>query len=432
MSRACGFFTLLLLAATVSGAEGSFPYAAAVASSKAVVRSGAGAEFYETDKLAKGDEVEVHRHDSDGWCAIRPPAKSFSWVPARYLKVGTPDVPASVGVVEKRVASRIGSNLSAARSTISVYLEPGELVEIVEVVEGGSKPWYKISPPSGEFRWIHKRFLAADAVVNAGGEKEDRGSRIEEDTPKEETVAAAPKVEKKWTSKAASARLRGSDVSQKATPTPSSKPSAKASADKTKPEVASKTATATEKEKQKDAEPSITIQLIALNLRLASEVALEPRDWELAPLRDEVNKLLEAATLADDRSRAQVMLERIARFEDLRRRRHMIEGVASTTEAEKTLATKTEESKGEPIDNDPRFDGAGKLVTIHSNKPEAPQYALTDEANRVVMLISPSPGVNLQAHVGSHVGIRGIRGYSPDVDKPHLTAQRVTSLSRRQ
>ena len=44
------------------------------------VRSGPGENYYPTDKLKAGQEVEVYRHDPGGWYAIRPPKGSFSWV----------------------------------------------------------------------------------------------------------------------------------------------------------------------------------------------------------------------------------------------------------------------------------------------------------------------------------------------------------------
>ena len=41
------------------------------------VRSGPGRNYYPTDKLDKGEKVEVYRHDPGGWYAIRPPRNSF-------------------------------------------------------------------------------------------------------------------------------------------------------------------------------------------------------------------------------------------------------------------------------------------------------------------------------------------------------------------
>ena len=44
--------------------------------------SGPGKNYYPTDKLHKGEKVEIYRHDPGGWCAIKPPRQSFSWVSA--------------------------------------------------------------------------------------------------------------------------------------------------------------------------------------------------------------------------------------------------------------------------------------------------------------------------------------------------------------
>src|SRR6185503_5759455 len=64
-----------------------FPYRASITADTGAVRSGPGEEYYETSGLRRGDEVEVYRHDPHGWCAIRPPQGSFSYVPAEHLKL---------------------------------------------------------------------------------------------------------------------------------------------------------------------------------------------------------------------------------------------------------------------------------------------------------------------------------------------------------
>ena len=68
-------------------AEQSFPYRAYTAEKNASVRSGPGDDFYVTDQLDWGSKVEVYRHDKGEWCAIRPPAHSFSWVSAEHVKL---------------------------------------------------------------------------------------------------------------------------------------------------------------------------------------------------------------------------------------------------------------------------------------------------------------------------------------------------------
>ena len=73
------------------------------------VRSGPGEDFYPTDKLQKGEMVEVYRRDAGGWCAIRPPEGSFSWISGRVLKLQDGNLAV---VKEDDVASRVGSSLA--------------------------------------------------------------------------------------------------------------------------------------------------------------------------------------------------------------------------------------------------------------------------------------------------------------------------------
>ena len=60
-----------------SSGEQTFPYKAFIAADEVYVRSGPGQNYYPTDKLAKGQEVEVYRHDPGGWCAIKPVGRQF-------------------------------------------------------------------------------------------------------------------------------------------------------------------------------------------------------------------------------------------------------------------------------------------------------------------------------------------------------------------
>ncbi|HKD38479.1 MAG TPA: SH3 domain-containing protein, partial [Pirellulales bacterium] len=69
---------LLSAAVAVAGDDGQFPYTAYANSDDVYIRSGPGKNYYPTDKLPRGEPVEVYRHDPGGWYAIRPPRNSFS------------------------------------------------------------------------------------------------------------------------------------------------------------------------------------------------------------------------------------------------------------------------------------------------------------------------------------------------------------------
>ena len=112
-----------------------FPYTAYVNSTDVYVRSGPGRDYYPTDKLQKGERVEVYRHDPGGWLAIRPPRGIVSWVSSRHLD----SLDDELAVVNsKRVVARVGSVFSDVRDVIQVRLERDEKVELAEPPTGDS------------------------------------------------------------------------------------------------------------------------------------------------------------------------------------------------------------------------------------------------------------------------------------------------------
>ena len=113
----------------------TFPYRAYATTDNVYVRSGPGDNYYPTDKLKAGDEVEVYRHDPGGWYAIRPVPGSFSWVSGRYLQLGKDHL---ATVTEDHVAARVGSRFSDIRDVIQVRLHRGELVEVLDAQHTGS------------------------------------------------------------------------------------------------------------------------------------------------------------------------------------------------------------------------------------------------------------------------------------------------------
>ena len=161
-----GAILLLLLASTNAFAAQKFPYTAQITEGEAIVFSSPGNERYETQKLKAGDKVEVYQINPDGWCAIRPPLGSFSWICGLYVEVGLDNI----GIVTiDQLSSRIGSQFGDACKTVQVQLKKGERVILLERVEtptnAASPVWYKIVPPSGEFRWIHHNSIATGSKL---------------------------------------------------------------------------------------------------------------------------------------------------------------------------------------------------------------------------------------------------------------------------
>src|SRR5258708_5309960 len=87
---------VLLLTASLSLAQTAqaqtLPAEMVVTLPQVEVRSGPTTKYQATSVLKQGDRVLVLRQSKDqpGWLAIQPPAGSFSWINAKYVKLVNP------------------------------------------------------------------------------------------------------------------------------------------------------------------------------------------------------------------------------------------------------------------------------------------------------------------------------------------------------
>ncbi|GHT25743.1 hypothetical protein FACS18942_01550 [Planctomycetales bacterium] len=143
-----------------------YPFPAFISVNEAAVRSGPGEEYYETSRLKWSERVEVYDETAD-YLAVRPPKGSYSWISALYVEVEIPvgtKINSKNGVlgtvVSEGLASRVGGENTEVCDTVQVKLKKGEKVLLLgelETPENHASPlWYKIAPPSGEFRWIRR------------------------------------------------------------------------------------------------------------------------------------------------------------------------------------------------------------------------------------------------------------------------------------
>jgi len=150
------------LAAQSLAQEPEFPYNAIVLSDGAQVHSGPGDTHYATHDLDENDLVEVYRHDPGGWCAIRPPAKSFSLIPEAAVKIvgkdsGGRDI---AQILANGTQAWVGTVLGPVEKPLwQVKLKKGEKVSVVGKAtwphpSGKSIVWLQVEPPAGEYRWI--------------------------------------------------------------------------------------------------------------------------------------------------------------------------------------------------------------------------------------------------------------------------------------
>ncbi|MEO1527908.1 MAG: hypothetical protein AAFX06_20950 [Planctomycetota bacterium] len=138
--------------------EAEEPYVVFVASSDAHTWCGPGKQYYRTEELRRGQELNVYVETEEGWLGVQPPEESFCWLPASAVQKTTDGL---MVVRRDETPVWIGTNLGrAAKYLWQVELHAGEEVTVIERVERTGKQgpvvWLKIVPPSGEFRWIHR------------------------------------------------------------------------------------------------------------------------------------------------------------------------------------------------------------------------------------------------------------------------------------
>ena len=394
--------------ASFSSEDSQFPYIAYVSADNVYVRSGPGQNYYPTDKLAAGEPVEVYRHDPGGWYAIRPPERSFSWVSARYLSPGDDNLAVVNG---ENVAARVGSRFSDIKDVIQVRLHQAEVVEVLgaELDETGARRWYKVTPPSGEFRWISGRYVDREpvpvAVRQAGGAAGHPLTTAPPDAvPAESAFEPRPKA---------------------------------AAAEGVEAPAAAPTRVATQytpQEPRSLGPEQFRNELQQIDLELSAMVAEEPTVWHFDRLQLRAERLLHEAQTAVERGRARTLVDKIAQFSDLRRRHQEVAALREQTDRASRRWAQLSPMHGRASPADPlapRFDGAGQLVRVTSGKPGAPQFVLLDEQGQPSYYVTPAPGLNLRHYVGQRVGVNGTAGYIPEQRAPHIMASHVQPIAIR-
>lgn len=135
------------------------PYSVYVAHEKMYARCGPSQDYYRTDPLRMGQHLDVYAETDDGWLGIRPPEGSFCWIPADTVQLDPGQE--SGTITEDRTVAWIGTHLGRARSyRWQVQMAKGEPVTIIGRSEregpDGPQLWFRIVPPSGEYRWVHR------------------------------------------------------------------------------------------------------------------------------------------------------------------------------------------------------------------------------------------------------------------------------------
>ncbi len=423
---------LALLAAVALGVirpalgERAFPYKAYIAADDTYVRSGPGENHYPTSKLKAGTQVEVYRHDPGGWYAIRPPEGSFSWIGKQFLG------PIQDGLAEvkgKRVAVRVGTELSERMDVVQVRLKRGEVVEVLSKPPtsgtGSADWWCKISPPSGEFRWVQGNEVDLTPPQAGGGKAKPAPAlnAAATGTPSTDTRLVDRSTASKWTSAATNT----------ATPASGSAASVEGAAAASASTKETRHAGAGSSIRPRNSE-EFQKELDDINTELSLVLAQDPAAWNCQDLSRRAQVLFDQAQTAVERGHARMLVHRIALCEDLQRRSADMSTATIAVNRRTEIPVERPSAaglRGSVVGNDGRFDGVGRLARVQQSRLGAPRYALLDNQGNVQMYVTPAPGVAMQGYVGREVGISGVRAFVAEQNADLLTAKHVTALDTR-
>ncbi|MCE5266718.1 MAG: SH3 domain-containing protein [Planctomycetaceae bacterium] len=356
-----------LLASLPARAETKFPYKATATQDDVYLRSGPDLSYYPTDKLKRGQEVEVYRHEAGGWCAIRPIEGSFTWVSSRHL-IQADDHLAVIS--EQDAPARVGSRFSNIREEVQVRLRKGEKVEILETPANTGRDeetWFKIAPPAGEFRWVLAKYLDVSVSDNRGA---DADGNVSSRPPRRRALSA------------------------------------------------------------KEFEIEFGQTELELSAMVLEEPATwsfselrERANWLLDEAQTPAQRG-RARLLANRIARFDNIRQRqesvLAMRDDPTARDRYVAGLPPRESRR--------DGPAPLFETDGRYDGVGQLTEVASPKPGTPRYALSNDRGEVLCYITPTPDVNLHDYVGRRVGVVGTRGFMVEQHAGHITARHITPL----
>ena len=132
-------------------------------------------EFYVTNRLVRGNKVEIVESLEGGWLAIKPPQGSFSSIKQGMLETITPNQRTQV-VADKgqEVPVFVGGDVRMAEgarpTVVGVKVKAGHQVSpIGAVVKDPDGDVVRIVPPPSEVRYIKASALEASATFTAAG-----------------------------------------------------------------------------------------------------------------------------------------------------------------------------------------------------------------------------------------------------------------------
>ena len=199
-----------------------------------------------------------------------------------------------------------------------------------------------------------------------------------------------------------------------------------------------------------DPEQFQTPEIQSALVHLTREVARPTEQWNFSELKNQASSWVENGTTAMVRGEARLLIERIERFESLRQRTlgfardtSMLaqQSIGNTAplavrpaSAVSPISATNPGANGGAVANafasSPGTDGdaSGWLVQVHTTIKGQPEFALTDDAGKVIAYVQSTPSLNLRRYLQQPVTVYGTRGYIPNLAAKQILAERVVRM----
>jgi len=372
-------------------ADVQYPFIAKVTGNNVYVRSGKGTAYYHCGKVNLNDQVTVVGQ-AFGWAEILPPEGSYSWIHKNYVDVK--EEQPTVGVLTgDNVRVWAGSdNIEPMRSSsMQTKLNTGEIIELF-ADQPKDADYYKIKPPAGAKLTINCEFLKY-----VGPAVPKQPVVIPPRTATQEPVELPASTE---TKAPVFGNLTEDKTSTDATADPATEPSAVQDAEKADPS-------------QPEAEASANLKTCyALATKIDQQLQKPLAEQNYDPIKKDIETIKADTTDSKAVTYAQILLERIARYE-------LAISVVNTLKQQDELLAEAKEKiekarqaelKSVHRDADFIYIGVLKVSHVYTNKTGRKRYLLQGPDGKILCYAIPTSeevAGRFEGLLGKRVGVQG-------------------------
>ena len=375
-----------------SPADVQYPFIAKVTGNNVYIRSGKGTAYYACGKLNLNDQVTVVGQ-AFGWAEIMPPEGSYSWIHKNYVNVKA--VQPTVGVLtgdNVRVWAGSDSIEPMRSSSMQTKLNTGEIIELF-ADQPADGDYYKIKPPAGAKLTINCEFLEYVGPVVS---KQPVVIPPRSDIEKAVDLPASTETE---------APVFGNLTEDKTPvgtqPKPAVEPDATQDDEKTvspQPEV-------------EDSDNLKACYALATKIDQELQKPLAQHNYD--SIKKEIETIKADTTDSKAATYAQILLERIARYElaisVINTLKQQDQSLASAKE--KIERARQAELKNVHRDADFIYTGVLKVSHVYTSKSGRKRYILQGPDGKILCYAVPTTeevAVRFEGLLGKRVGVQGI------------------------